>query len=174
MWSSYDLFLYLPPSSNVDRCTICMLGKHCLDITSMQYIRSEKIPGYTLIFLTTLYCTSKYLSRNVVQTLIVFAYVSKSEITFPSAVSWHMIILHWIEEKNEITIYRKYPTLCPIILIPSVCTINEIISRQKIDMFIIFSLTEENEIGRDCTDWRQIRDSTGRFLTNKWHYNTKY
>ena len=129
------------------------------------------MPSYTLIFLNTLYYSLRYLSRNVVQKLVVFAYGSKSEITFPSAVSWHMIILHWIEKvkkRNEITIYRKDPTLCPIILIPSVCTINEIILRQKIDTFIIFSLTEQKEIGRDCTNWRQIRDIIGRFLANKW------
>ena len=77
MCSSYDFFLYFIPSSKVDRY------------------------GYTLIFLTTLYYTSKYLSRNVVQTVVVFAYVSKSEITFPSAVSWHMIILHWIEKVKK-------------------------------------------------------------------------
>ena len=56
------------------------------------------------------------------------------------------------KKRNEITIYRKDPTLCPIILIPSVCTINEIILRRKIDTFIIFSLTEQKKIGRDYTN----------------------
>ena len=78
------------------------------------------------------------------------------------------------KKRNEITIYRKDPTLCPIILIPSECTINEIILRRKIDTFIIFSLTEQKEIRRDCTTWRQIRDNIGRFLTNKWYYNNRY
>ena len=66
------------------------------------------------------------------------------------------------KKRNEITIYRKDPTLCPIILIPSLCTINEIILRQKIDTFIIFSLTEQ----------KGNRKGLHKLKTNKRYYRT--
>ena len=93
-------------------CKICIREKR--PVLSKNYITSNHctlhvifipklLSSSNVVRWTTPYYTSKYLSRNVVQTVVVFAYVSKSEITFSSAVSWHMIILHWIEKvkKNE-------------------------------------------------------------------------
>ena len=79
-----------------------MLSKNY--ITSNQCDLHMIFPIFNAIFqcrLNALYYSTKYLSRNVVQTVVVFAYVSKSEITFPSAVSWHMIILHSIEKVKK-------------------------------------------------------------------------
>ena len=120
------IFLYLMSSSNVDRCI------------------SNYIVLYFKISISE--CCTDYCSFCI-------CFEERNYISLSCFMAYDNITLNRKSKKrNEITIYRKDPTLCPIILIPSVCTINEIILRRKIDTFIIFSLTEQKGLGRDCTN----------------------
>ena len=127
MCSSYDFFLYLMPSSNIEYVDISNYI-----ILYFKISISECCTDYCCFCI----CSEE---RNYIFLSCFMAYDN-------------ITLNRKCKKRNEITIYRKDPTLCPIILIPSVCTINEIILRQKIDKFIIFSLTEQKNIGRDCTN----------------------